>query len=240
MPPSGDLRILHWNIHSWRDASGGANLDAVAGLIGETSPDLVSLTEVDEGWGSAGCLRDLAARCGYSWLFMPAFEFGNDHPSGGFGNALLTRLPILGAEQWQLLWPPRVYDGSEPSEQRAVILAKVEVLSVPWWVGVTHLPREDAQARADALHRLVELAQSLRDPWLICGDFNAPAAAWLEEGVSFAVSPAKLTYPAHEPAEPIDYCIASPGFRLDAEVLAVPGSDHLPQLIAASRHSALR
>jgi endonuclease/exonuclease/phosphatase family metal-dependent hydrolase len=240
MPRSGDLRILHWNIHSWRDASGGPNLDAVAGLISETGPDLVSLTEVDEDWGSAGRLRDLAARGGYSWLFVPAFEFGHDQPAGGFGNALLTRLPILGAEQWQLLWPPRLYDGSEPSEQRSVILARLEVPSAPLWAGVTHLPREDAQARADALRRLVQLAQALPDPWLICGDFNTPATAWPGEGTGLAVSPARATYPAHEPAEPIDYCIASPGFRLDAEVLAVPGSDHLPQLIIARRHSALR
>ena len=31
------------------------------------------------------------------------------------------------------------------------------------------------------------------------------------------VSPAKPTYPADQPAEPTDYCVASAAFRLDAE-----------------------
>jgi len=63
--PSDDLRILHWNIHSWRDPSGHANVAAVADLIGQTAPDIVSLAEVGEAWGAPGSLRDLAARGGY-------------------------------------------------------------------------------------------------------------------------------------------------------------------------------
>lgn len=43
----------------------------------------------------------------------------------------------------------------------------------------------------------------------------------------------EATYPASQPVEPIDYCIASPGIRLSAEVLSAAGSDHLPQLVAA-------
>jgi endonuclease/exonuclease/phosphatase family metal-dependent hydrolase len=47
------------------------------------------------------------------------------------------------------------------------------------------------------------------------------------------VSVPLMTYPASAPAEPIDYCIASPGFQLDAEVLDSAASDHLPLLISA-------
>ena len=49
------------------------------------------------------------------------------------------------------------------------------------------------------------------------------------------MSPAKLTYPADEPTEPIDYCVASAAFRLDAEMLPGSASDHLPLLISARR-----
>jgi len=231
--PSDDLRILHWNIHSWRDPSGHANVAAVAALIGETAPDIVSLAEVDEAWAAPGSLRDLAARCGYSWVFVPAFEFGRDRPDGGFGNALLTRLPILAVEQWQLLWPPRRYDGSEPSEARSVLLARVQQMQAPFWAGITHLPRQDGQARTDALRRLATLTDGLTEPWLICGDFNTAASSWPGGDRVVVVSPAKLTYPADEPAEPIDYCVASAAFRLDAEVLPGSASDHLPLLISA-------
>jgi endonuclease/exonuclease/phosphatase family metal-dependent hydrolase len=40
------LRVLHWNIHSWRDASGASNLEAIADLVSEINPHVVSLVEV--------------------------------------------------------------------------------------------------------------------------------------------------------------------------------------------------
>ena len=233
------LRILHWNIHSWRDQDGGSNAAAVAGLIRETAPHVVSLAEVDETWGFPACLSDLAGRCGYSWLFTPAFEFGDGKPEGGFGNALLTTLPILGAHQWHLL-SPRIYDRTEPSEQRAVLLARLGWPGAPFWAGISHLPRGDEQARAAALERLQTLTGALPEPWLITGDFNTPASSWLDPAAPVAVSAPLMTYPASAPAEPIDYGIASPGFHLDAEVLNSSASDHLPLLITATPPSAPR
>ncbi len=117
--PPDDLRILHRNIHSWHDPPGHANAAAVAARTGETSPDIVSLAEVDE-------------------------------------------------------------------------------------------------ARTDA-RRIAALTDGLTEPWLICGDFNTAASSWPGHDRAVVVSPAKPTYPAGEPAEPTDYCIASAAFRLDAE-----------------------
>ena len=42
------LRVLHWNIHSWRDESGGSNLECVVDLMRAIDPHVVSLVEVDE------------------------------------------------------------------------------------------------------------------------------------------------------------------------------------------------
>jgi endonuclease/exonuclease/phosphatase family metal-dependent hydrolase len=187
------------------------------------------LVEVDETWGSPAQLGDLAGRCGYSWLFTPAFEFGNGKPEGDFGNALLTNLPILAAHQWQLLWPPQLSHLTEPSEPRALLLARLGSPGGPFWAGSSHLPREDEQARTTALARLQVLTGGLLEPWLIAGDFNTPASSWLDPAAPFAVSAPLMTYPA----EPIDYCIASPGFQLDTEVLDSVASDHLPLLISA-------
>jgi endonuclease/exonuclease/phosphatase family metal-dependent hydrolase len=164
---------------------------------------------------------------------MPAFEFGNGKPEGGFGNALLTTLPILAANQWQLLWPPRIYDRTEPSEPRVLILARLGWPGAPFWAGTSHLPREDEQARTGALERLKMLTDGLVEPWLIASDFNTPASSWLDPAAPLVVSAPLMTYPASAPAEPIDYCIASPGFQLDAEVLGSAASDHLPLLISA-------
>ncbi|MGH3799924.1 MAG: endonuclease/exonuclease/phosphatase family protein, partial [Pseudonocardiaceae bacterium] len=73
----GQVRILHWNIHSWRNTSDASNLEAVTDLIGETDPHVVSLVEVDEPWGISDSLNELANRVGYSWVFTPSFEFGH-------------------------------------------------------------------------------------------------------------------------------------------------------------------
>jgi endonuclease/exonuclease/phosphatase family metal-dependent hydrolase len=228
------LRVLHWNIHSWRDAAGNPNVEAVADLVRQTAPDAVSFVEVDEPWGTPRTLRKLAADCGYSWLFTPTFQFGSDEPAGGFGNALLTRLPIQAVQQWPLLWPSRVYDGSEPSEPRSVTLAAVTAGSAPVWIGTTHLPRSDGHARDDALKRLMALARGLGDHWVICGDFNTPASEWVTGYPPVTVGPPgpQPTYPAVRPTEAIDYCIAASAIQVDVTVLSSEASDHLPQLIS--------
>lgn len=232
------LKVLHWNIHSWRDASGASNVEAVADLIAAVEPHVVSLVEVDERWGAPSTLRGLADRHGYHWAFTPAFEYGDPgKPMGGFGNALLTRQPILATQQWSLLRPATAYDGTEATEPRTAALARIRSAAGHTWIGSTHLPRNDPNARATAMRRLAELAASLDTPWLICGDFNTPASTWsdLPTTVATPAEPPRATYPAHRPTEAIDYAIASRHLRIDTQVLPAGGSDHLPVLLLAHR-----
>jgi endonuclease/exonuclease/phosphatase family metal-dependent hydrolase len=232
--PIGGLRILHWNIHSWRDDTGHPNIEAVAGLVRSTNPHVVSLVEVDELSSGDSTLDELAARTGYVSIFVPTFEFGDDqHPAGGFGNALLTRLPVHTVRQHQLLWPPRLYDGTEPSEPRSVLLAKVGTPPDTIWIGSTHLPRVDSTARTAALRRLVTIAQGLRESWLLVGDFNTPATGWPAQPSSWRTYPTSRepTYPARDPVEAIDYCVAPDELAVRVDVLDTPGSDHLPILV---------
>jgi endonuclease/exonuclease/phosphatase family metal-dependent hydrolase len=181
-------------------------------------------------------LAEVAAKCRYSWAFGPSFEFGTDATAGGFGNALLTRTPITAVQQWRLFSPPRPYDGTEPSEPRSVIMARLTLSGAPLWLGSTHLPRNEPSDRAAAALRLQVLARRLSTPWIICGDFNAPPSACFVDGDNFVVSPDPVqpTYPAEHPTEPIDYCIAAPGTFLESVILQADGSDHLPLLTTLS------
>lgn len=234
-PAEGGLRILHWNIHSWRDESAAPNMDAVIGLIRNTSPHVVSLVEVDEPAGTPSSLETVASSCGYAWIFAPAFEFGHGPSSGGFGNALLTKAPIAAAMQWRVFTPPGPYDGSEPSEPRSVVMAKLRLPSQQLWVGSTHLPRSDPGARTAAARRLTELTRRLDSRWIICGDFNAAPAGCFghHHALTVAPDPPLPTHPAGQPDEPIDYLIATPGTLMEARVLPTAGSDHLPLLATA-------
>jgi endonuclease/exonuclease/phosphatase family metal-dependent hydrolase len=228
-----ELRLLHWNVHSWRAPGGQPNLESVASLIADLDADVISLVEVSEPWAAPAALPELARRGGYTWIFFPSVEMGGDDPVRGYGNALLTRLPALAVQQWQLTWPPAVYDGTEPSETRSVALARVQAPGSAVWAGSTHLPASSRRARSAALRRLTALTQRLPPPWVICGDYNTPAVRWIKPGqpVTFGPDPAQPTFPAGRPRKPIDYCIASPGIGLDARALPVTGSDHLPVLV---------
>jgi endonuclease/exonuclease/phosphatase family metal-dependent hydrolase len=230
---ASELRVLHWNIHSWRDDQEAPNLERVADLLEATDPAVVSLVEVDESWNSPSVLDKLAARCGYVSVFSPTLEFGQDEPAGGFGNAILTRLPILTVRQRQLVWPVPSYDGSEPSEPRTAVFVKVQVGAQPTWIVSTHLPRTDANTRMAAVARLAKLVQKLDAPWMLVGDFNAPAAAWITKYGALRAhpDPAVATYPTKQPVEAIDYCVAPASLRVEAEVLGVEGSDHLAVLM---------
>lgn len=220
------MRLLHWNVHMWQDADGKSNLQAVADLIAQVSPDVVSLVEVDEPWGRPGGLRGVADELGYSWAFVPAFEYREE---GGFGNALLSRSPFHAVQQWQLL-SPRLYDGSEPSEPRALALGQVTVHDDLLWVGSTHLPRNDAAMRAEASALLHQLLGGLDGPWALCGDFNQPASSWLPDSAVTVPQPPIDTYPTNDPVEAIDYCVLG-GMTGDGHVLASTASDHLPIVI---------
>lgn len=228
-----ELRILHWNIHSWRDDAGAPNPATVAHLIRATDPHAVSLVEVDESWEYSSTLGTLAADTGYSSIFVPSFEFGGNTPAGGFGNAVLSRLPVSAVHQRQLLWPPRRYDGTEPSEPRSVLFAQLTTASGRIWVGSTHLPRTDATARTAALQQLAAIVQSFPSPWLLLGDYNTPASSWLGRYPSLRAFPfpAEPTYPVKQPVEAIDYCLAPQALPVYAAVLVKDGSDHLPILV---------
>lgn len=158
------------------------------------------------------------------------------HLAGGFDNALLSKLPILAVRQRQLVWPPKPFDGSEPSEARSVVFAKFQGATGPVWIGSTHLPRGEANTRANAVQRLVAITRELNGQWLLVGDFNMPADSWLNmhPALRSYPEPSEPTHPIKDPVEPIDYCVARQELQIHAEVLREAGSDHLP-IFAACR-----
>ena len=216
------MKILHWNIHGWTDADGVDNVDRVIDLVREVDPDVISFVEVDEEWGNPSKLRRVAETLGYCWTFVPAFEYREE---GGFGNALLSKTPFQSVEQWQLL-PPDLYDGTEPSEPRAVLIAEVPVTKGSVAVGSTHFPRKSEQLREIASRRLLEALEGDRR-LVVAGDFNRPASEWLD-GKQVDQTSGLDTYPAKNPAERIDYLIFGNIPKADLAVLSSFASDHLP------------
>jgi endonuclease/exonuclease/phosphatase family metal-dependent hydrolase len=238
---SGQLSVLHWNIHSWRDDRKVPNEAAVEGLIRDLRPDVVSLTEVSTPWGQAGSLGEIGQRLGYTWVFVPALEFRGDPATEGYGNALLTKLPILAVQQWRVHSPER-FANSEPTEPRTVALARLDVAGTPVWVGSTHLPASQEDDRSRALTRLTTLLGQLEAPWLVCGDFNTAAKTWRAElppDVTVVPRWRRATFPARpRPLRAIDYALVSPGLKARGTVVNRKGSDHRAVFVRASLDGA--
>ena len=88
------VAVLTYNIYHGEDANGGSNLDAVAEIINSLEPDLVALQEVDNKTTRAKGLdltAELSKRTGMKGLFGKAM----DYAGGGYGEAVLSRYPVL-------------------------------------------------------------------------------------------------------------------------------------------------
>ena len=237
------MRILTYNIHGWRDAYGRCDVARLARIIAATQADIVALNEVFHPFAPAGqaqpALQQLADALGMQAAFgaalMPQLAFA---PLAPYGNALLTRYPLLAHAGHHLT-------ATEGHEQRGLLEARVllpdgkRTLSIY----VTHLDHRSEAVRMTQLTALLQWTVRDRSrPHLLLGDFNSlapsdftekPAAlAALAEQISFQrltaeglqVTPRLLqrgyhdaqtaapapTYPAVEPQARIDYIWLSP------------------------------
>jgi len=99
------IQILSWNIQNGKGVDGEVSLKRIADVIDAMGPpDVICLQEVSRGLALPGCdgkpdqVAELSALFpGFETIFGAAVDSGA--PGGGerwqFGNALLTRLPVL-------------------------------------------------------------------------------------------------------------------------------------------------
>lgn len=170
------MRVLTYNIHGWRTADGAPNLEAVAQVIAATDADIVGLNEVYYPRAVAGAagpaLEALAEGLGMHFVFGPCVRWPaqNDMPADAYGNALLSRRPILASAAHHLTPVPG-------KEQRGLLEARIQIPGRdPLTVYVTHLDHTDEDARLVQLRAL--RTWTVRDrnrPHVVMGDFNAIA-----------------------------------------------------------------
>lgn len=167
------MRVLTYNIHGWRTIAGLSNLDAVAQAIADTNADIVGLNEVFyprvvEG-ANEPALEALATRLGMHFVFGPCMRWPaqDNLPADAYGNALLSRWPILASAAHHLTPVP-------DKEQRGLLEARIELpTGQPFTAYVTHLDHKDEEARLIQLRAL--RTWTVRDrnrPHLVMGDFN--------------------------------------------------------------------
>lgn len=176
------IRIVTYNIHGWRTADGQPNLIAIADLLAAAQADIVGLNEVYyprivEG-DTRPALAALAARLDMHFVFGPCLRWPaqNNMPATAYGNALLSRWPIIASAAHHLT--PKEEDQQQllaQKEQRGLLEGRILLPSnETLTVYVTHLDHTDEAARVLQLRVARQwLGRDRNRPHLVIGDFNA-------------------------------------------------------------------
>ncbi|WP_368643707.1 endonuclease/exonuclease/phosphatase family protein [Castellaniella ginsengisoli] len=161
------LRVVSYNIHKGRSATGGREslADLRLGLYG-LQPDLLFLQEVQGRNQVRGSLDAQHESLAAALHMQAAYGCNAVHQATDHGNALLSRYPILYHENQDV--------SDHRLEQRGLLHGVVQVGDVQVHCLVVHLGllaggrSRQVQALADRIQRLVPA----REPLLIAGDFN--------------------------------------------------------------------
>ncbi len=222
------LRVLQFNIRAARSAGGYVDLPQIAAEIEAVRPDLVSLNEVDSDTTRTRVDEPayLAGATGLHVVYGPNLIYDG----GPFGNAILTRYPVLDSHNLRLPGTP----GLEP---RGLLTVVVSVDRRRVAFSSTHLSDGD-DARESRVLQALAVARALRSttmPTILAGDLNSVPAdvparilrrELLDAQEEGGAGPGD-TYPETNPSGRFDYIL------YDRQLAAVPGSTQ----VRASRSS---
>ena len=211
------------------------NLTAAAEAIRRYNPDIVGLNEV-RGEGPHPDYPEqakiLGETLGMYYYFGRSIFFEGNLP---YGNALLSRFPILDAEVIGIP-DPVVKDEPEYYETRSILKARLDCRE-PLTVLVSHFGLNRGE-RENAVTTLCALLRDISGPCVFVGDLNmepddpllSPIFSLLSDTAQTSGSPL-LTFSSWEPEMKIDYIFVSKSIKtLEAVSLDEKASDHRPYL----------
>lgn len=162
MYESQTLTLMTFNIRSANDAGGSVELDRIIEEIREANADIIGLQEVERMMPRSGYqdqAKIIAEELGYYFYYG-----GNINILGvQYGNALLSRYPILRASNHKL---PRV-----KLEPRGMIEAEININGLLLYVYVTHLGLNSVERykQIDYINRIISQRE---ENTVLLGDFN--------------------------------------------------------------------
>lgn len=222
------LRIASYNIHRCVGGDGAQDAARVAAVIAEVGCDTIGLQEVDnraDGGHDSVQLDYIAAQVGMAGI--PGHTIVNHE--GHYGNALLTRRPVLAVRRHDLS-----YGRNEP---RGALEADLEVDGRVVRIIVTHLGLRPEERRYQ-VRRMIDVLQDVPAgrQVVVLGDINewlpmGRPLRWLHRLLGQA--PAERSFPARFPLFALDRVWVRPwnallAFGTHRSAGARIASDHLP------------
>lgn len=227
------LTVATFNIRGARDDDGYASTLVVAEELSSLGADIIALQEVDNGLprsSFANQIREIAEHLQMNYAYAPSLNL----LVGTYGQAVLSRLPIVSAEAVAL---PFV------TERRSLLEVTVDWNGIPFHVYAVHLGLDEAERweQLALLHQLLQ--QKSGNSGVLLGDFNTTP-----DDLSLKPIQTLFIDPLYEQAEPfitlrsnrvrgeIDRILHSPDlvFR-SASVPLVGRSDHFPLVMELER-----
>jgi endonuclease/exonuclease/phosphatase family metal-dependent hydrolase len=225
------FRAVTYNVHKCRGMDRRTRPDRIAKVLKDLHPDVVALQEVISAPGRDQ-VAEIADALGFTPLMGPTRElFG-----GAYGNAVLTRFPVVETRHVDITVAGR--------EERGVLRADLDIDGHRVHCFNLHLGTGFHERRKQA-RRLIEEdllhAPELDGPHIVLGDFNEWTRGLVTQTLSqrfhrvdhaVRFSTPRM-YPGLLPLLQLDYIYYGRGIRLrDAFVVRSPqtllASDHLP------------
>jgi endonuclease/exonuclease/phosphatase family metal-dependent hydrolase len=233
------MRAVTINIHHGVGMAGLLDLESIALTIESLDADVIGLQEVDRRFDKRSDFVDqprvLSQRLGMRLAYGPALDLEPlraGEPRRRYGNALLSRYPIVGRRNVRL---PK----TAPVEQRALLRARIDLGGRLVEAYTTHLEAHDEGQRALQAGAVATTLAARGGPRVLLADLNArpdgvemaAIAAVLDDAWTVGTGRG-LTYPAVAPTRRIDVVMHSADLVAAAAwVVATTVSDHRPVVV---------
>jgi endonuclease/exonuclease/phosphatase family metal-dependent hydrolase len=225
------LKVMTYNICSGKNMARERDLEYSASVIRDVQPDFVTLNEVRSHTSDVGPINQ-ANELGRITGYYPVFGRSIDVMGGEYGNALLTRLPLISSEVIHIPDPEK--EGEGFYEHRTVLKCILKSGATEFAVLCTHFGLMPGEQK-NAVDTAISIINDLNMPVLLMGDLNltpdAPALQPLMNALddTSTVNPGLLTFPSDKPEIKIDYILHSAGITpVSLNTIDTQCSDHRP------------
>lgn len=229
------LKIMSFNVqHCLNYRTRKIDYDIMIDAIKQCQAEIIGINEMYNFSpledSSLSEIEELATRLGYHYYFARAIEIAPGKP---YGNAILSKYPILSAQTIAIPNPEIPLPNHKFSyEPRCVLKVTLDV-GTNLTVLVSHFGLNPDE-QTFAVHTVLE--QIAKERCVLMGDFNitpdnellVPIRAKLQDAAALFTEPL-LSYPSDNSDRKIDYIFASPDIQLlEADIPAIIASDHRP------------
>lgn len=224
------IKVASYNIKSGQGMDGITDLGRIADVLTSLDADFISLQEVDLNRPrsfSVDQAADLARRLDMDYVFGAAITYR----IGAYGNAILSRFPILKSTNHQL---------PAPDPKRAILEIEAEVRGKILRLFNTHMELNRNLRLRQMQEFIVPLILSANTAAVFCGDLNeGPDEAgvsylgiYLQDSFKVNSKSGTATFPADNPSERMDYIFLNQACAaLEYQIITSLASDHLPIVV---------